>query len=74
MTRWHSPLLASADVGEARAFVRAELGQLLGDDDQSVRLSATLRVYLGGEHESVARVAAGGRHVYTITNRIRAAQ
>jgi DNA-binding PucR family transcriptional regulator len=35
-------LAISADVGEAREFVRAELGQLLGDDDQSIRLSATL--------------------------------
>jgi DNA-binding PucR family transcriptional regulator len=38
--------LASTDVEQARAFVTAELGQLVGDDDQSVRLSATLRVYL----------------------------
>jgi DNA-binding PucR family transcriptional regulator len=66
--------LASADVCEARAFVRAELGQLLGDDDQSVRLSATLRVYLE-ENMSPSRASRRvGVHEHTITNRIRAAQ
>jgi hypothetical protein len=66
--------LASADVGEAREFVRAELGQLIGDDDQSVRLSATLRVYLE-ENMSPSRASRRlGVHEHTITNRIRAAQ
>ena len=66
--------LASADVGQAREFVRAELGQLLGDDDQSVRLSATLRVYLE-ENMSPSRASRRlGVHEHTITNRIRAAQ
>jgi DNA-binding PucR family transcriptional regulator len=66
--------LASTDVGEAREFVRAELGQLLGDDDQSVRLSATLRVYLE-ENMSPSRASRRlGVHEHTITNRIRAAQ
>jgi DNA-binding PucR family transcriptional regulator len=66
--------LASADVGQAQAFVRAELGQLLGDDDQSARLSATLRVYLE-ENMSPSRASRRlGVHEHTITNRIRAAQ
>ncbi len=66
--------LASTDVAEAREFVRAELGQLLGDDDQSVRLSATLRVYLE-ENMSPSRASRRlGVHEHTITNRIRAAQ
>ena len=66
--------LASADVGEAREFVRAELGQLLGDDDQSVRLSATLRVYLE-ENMSPSRASRRlGVHEHTVTNRIRATQ
>jgi DNA-binding PucR family transcriptional regulator len=66
--------LASADVGQARAFVRAELGQLLGNDDQSARLSATLRVYLE-ENMSPSRASRRvGVHEHTITNRIRAAQ
>ena len=66
--------LASADVEEARAFVRTELGQLVGDDDQSTRLSATLRVYLE-ENMSPSRASRRlGVHENTITNRIRAAQ
>lgn len=66
--------LASTDVGEAREFVRAELGQLLGDDDQSVRLSATLRVYLE-ENMSPSRASRRlGVHENTIANRIRSAQ
>ncbi|HEY1507969.1 MAG TPA: helix-turn-helix domain-containing protein [Solirubrobacteraceae bacterium] len=66
--------LASTDVEEAREFVRAELGQLLGDDDQSVRLSATLRVYLE-ENMSPSRASRRlGVHEHTITNRIKAAQ
>ena len=66
--------LASTDVEEAREFVRAELGQLVGDDDQSARLSATLRVYLE-ENMSPSRASRRlGVHEHTITNRIRAAQ
>jgi DNA-binding PucR family transcriptional regulator len=66
--------LASTDVGEAREFVRAELGQLLGDDDQFVRLNATLRVYLE-ENMSPSRASRRlGVHENTISNRIKAAQ
>jgi DNA-binding PucR family transcriptional regulator len=66
--------LASTDVGEAREFVRAELGQLTGNDDQSARLNATLRVYLE-ENMSPSRASRRlGVHENTITNRIRAAQ
>jgi DNA-binding PucR family transcriptional regulator len=66
--------LASVDVGEAREFVKAELGQLLGDDDHSVRLNATLRVYLE-ENMSPSRASRRlGVHENTITNRIKAAQ
>jgi DNA-binding PucR family transcriptional regulator len=66
--------LASTDVEQAREFVRAELGQLAGNDDQSLRLSATLRVYLE-ENMSPSRASRRlGVHEHTITNRIRAAQ
>jgi DNA-binding PucR family transcriptional regulator len=66
--------LASADVGEAREFVGAELGQLLADNDHTARLSATLRVYLE-ENMSPSRASRRlGVHEHTITNRIRAAQ
>jgi hypothetical protein len=66
--------LASADVEHAREFVAAELGQLVGVDDHSRRLTATLRVYL---EENMSPLRAGQRlgvHENTITNRIRAAQ
>jgi DNA-binding PucR family transcriptional regulator len=66
--------LASTDVEQAREFVEAELGQLAGEDDQSLRLSATLRVYLE-ENMSPSRASRRlGVHEHTITNRIRAAQ
>jgi DNA-binding PucR family transcriptional regulator len=66
--------LASTDVEQAREFVKAELGQLVGDDDQSLRLSATLRVYLE-ENMSPSRASRRlGVHEHTITNRIKAAQ
>jgi DNA-binding PucR family transcriptional regulator len=68
------PALASADVGQAREFVASELGPLIADDDHSLRLSATLRVYLE-ENLSPSRAARRlGVHEHTITNRIRAAQ
>jgi DNA-binding PucR family transcriptional regulator len=66
--------LASADVDQAREFVASELGPLTADDDHSLRLSATLRVYLE-ENLSPSRAARRlGVHEHTITNRIRAAQ
>ena len=67
-------LAALADVGDARAFLRAELGQLLGDDDKSSRLSATLGAYL---EENTSPSRASRRldvHENTITDRIMAAQ
>jgi DNA-binding PucR family transcriptional regulator len=68
------PALASSDVGQAREFVASELGPLIADDDHSLRLSATLRVYLE-ENLSPSRAARRlGVHEHTITNRIRAAQ
>jgi len=77
VTHYHAvalAALASTDVGEAREFVRAELGRLLGDDDQSARLNATLRVYLE-ENMSPSRASRRlGVHENTISNRIRAAQ
>lgn len=66
--------LASTDLDHARQFVAAELGPLAADDDHTLRLAATLRVYL--EEQSSPRRAAErlGVHENTIANRIRAAQ
>jgi DNA-binding PucR family transcriptional regulator len=66
--------LASADVEQARAFVRTELGPLAARDDRTARLAATLQVYLE-ENLSPRRAAQRlGVHENTIVNRIRVAQ
>jgi DNA-binding PucR family transcriptional regulator len=66
--------LASADLEHARDFVRRQLGPLAGDDDDILRLSGTLRVYLE-ERSSPQRTAERlGVHPNTVANRIRAAQ
>ena len=66
--------LASADVEQATEFVMNELGQLTSDDDQSRRLSATLRVYLEENMSPLRASQRLGVHENTITNRIRTAQ
>ena len=66
--------LASADVGHAKEFVATELGQLAADDDQSRRLTATLRVYLEENMSPLRAAQRLGVHENTITNRIRTAQ
>ena len=66
--------LASADLDHARDFVLRELGPLADDDDEVLRLSGTLRVYLE-ERSSPRRTAERlGVHPNTVANRIRAAQ
>jgi DNA-binding PucR family transcriptional regulator len=66
--------LATADVEHAREFVVTELGQLAAGDDQSRRLSATLRIYLEENMSPLRASQRLGVHENTITNRIRAAQ
>jgi hypothetical protein len=66
--------LASADVEHAREFVTTELGDLAAADDQSRRLTATLRVYLEENMSPLRSSQRLGVHENTITNRIRAAQ
>jgi hypothetical protein len=77
VTRWDDvalAALASVDLELAHQFVARELGPLAGDDDQTARLAATLRVYLD-EGMSPRRAAQRlGVHENTIGNRIRAAQ
>lgn len=63
--------LASIDLDIARDYVAAELGPLAAQDDDTVRLSATLRVYLE-EHASPRRTAQRlGVHENTVKNRVR---
>jgi DNA-binding PucR family transcriptional regulator len=63
--------LASVDVELATEFVSEQLGPLAGQDDDTVRLTATLRVYL--EEQASPRRAAQrlGVHENTIKARIR---
>jgi DNA-binding PucR family transcriptional regulator len=66
--------LASADLEQARHFVARELGPLAADDDQTVKLAATLRVYLE-ERSSPRRTAQRlGVHENTIVKRIHTAR
>jgi DNA-binding PucR family transcriptional regulator len=63
--------VASADLDLARDFVARELGPLAEQDDDTVRLAATLRVYLE-EHASPRRTAQRlGVHENTVKNRVR---
>ena len=63
--------LASADLDLAREFVARELGPLAEPDDDTVRLAATLRVYLE-EQASPRRTAQRlGVHENTVKNRVR---
>ncbi len=63
--------MASADMDQARAFVRRELAELAARDDTSMRLAATLQIYLD-EHASRTRTARRlGVHENTISYRIR---
>jgi DNA-binding PucR family transcriptional regulator len=66
--------LASADLEQARHFVGRELGPLAADDDYTVKLAATLRVYLE-ERSSPRRTAQRlGVHENTIVKRIHTAR
>jgi DNA-binding PucR family transcriptional regulator len=66
--------LACADLEQAREFVAAELGSLAGSDDQTMRLSGTLRVYLEENMSPLRASQRLGIHENTVTNRIRSAQ
>lgn len=63
--------LASVDIRLAREFATRELGDLAEQDDDTLRLSATWRVYLE-ENASPRRAAQRlGVHENTIKNRVR---
>lgn len=66
--------LTSTDPDQARRFVVAQLGALLGDDRESQRLAETLEVYLQ-ERASPRRTAARlGVHENTVAARIHTAE
>jgi len=67
------PAVASSDFELSCRFVASELGQLSAQNDETVRLAATLRVYL---EENASPRRAGRRlgiHENTVKNRVRAA-
>jgi hypothetical protein len=59
---------------EARHFVRQELGSLAGDDESSLRLRATLSVFLDEQASFVNAAARLGVHKNTVAYRIRRAE
>ncbi|GAB7144125.1 PucR family transcriptional regulator [Mycobacterium riyadhense] len=77
VTRYHNVSLraiATADIDQARAFVRRELGRLGSDDETTRRLAATLRTYLD-ENCSRGRTATRLHvHENTVAYRVRQAE
>ena len=66
--------IATADLEQARIFVARELQGLVGTDDLTARLTATLRTYLD-EHSSRSRTARRlGIHENTVAYRIKQAE
>lgn len=65
--------LLTADLREAREFVRRELGELVADDDNTRRVAATLDVFFdeGSSHVRAARRL--GIHENTVAYRVRRA-
>jgi DNA-binding PucR family transcriptional regulator len=59
---------------EARHFVRQQLGSLAGDDESSLRLRATLSIFLEEQASFVNAAARLGVHKNTVAYRIRRAE
>jgi DNA-binding PucR family transcriptional regulator len=77
LTRYRSIALSSiatADLDQAEAFVQDELGGLAGSDDTSVRIAATVQVFLeeGSSQRRTARRL--GIHENTVRYRIEQAE
>lgn len=66
--------LASVDVESARDLITEKLGPLAAKDEQALRISATLHVYLEENMSPLRASRRLGVHENTITNRVRAAQ
>lgn len=66
--------LATADIDAARRFIHQELGRLAAQDDDTVRIASTLRVYFA-EMGTVARTARRlGVHKNTVLYRLQQAE
>lgn len=66
--------LATADLDQARAFVREALGPLEPNDDLTRRLAATVQVYLEEDSSSSRAARRLGIHENTVRYRIRQAE
>ena len=64
----------STDIERARRFVRSRLGALATDDEEHLRLRATLKVYLDEHGSRLAAAERIGIHANTVSNRIRTCQ
>ncbi|WP_354701498.1 hypothetical protein DSM112329_01816 [Paraconexibacter sp. AEG42_29] len=65
--------LMTQDLDHARAFVARELGGLAGTDDTTVRLAATLRVFLEEGKSPVRTARRLGIHQNTVVYRVKQA-
>lgn len=66
--------LATADLDQARSFVRATLGPLTPADDLTRRLAATVQVYLEEDSSSSRAARRLGIHENTVRYRMRQAE
>ena len=66
--------LMTHDLDEARRFVAGELGALAAEDDATLRLSSTLRVFLEEGASYVRAARRLGVHENTVTYRVRRAE
>jgi DNA-binding PucR family transcriptional regulator len=64
----------AGDLERARRFVRIHLGELASDDDEHLRLRATLKVFLDEHGSRQATADRLGIHANTVGNRIRTCQ
>src|SRR5204862_5377431 len=68
------PSLLLADADRARRFVERELGELARQDDATVRIRATLHVYLEEGARTINTAKRLGIHQNTVTYRVRQAE
>jgi len=65
--------MVSTDLDQARAFVRRELAGLVADDDTSMKLAATLQIYLEENGSRIRAAKRLGVHENTVSYRVKQA-
>ncbi|MEW6472779.1 MAG: helix-turn-helix domain-containing protein [Actinomycetota bacterium] len=66
--------LATSDLNQARRFVAEELGPLAGQDDATVRIAATLRVWFEEMGNTIQTARRLGIHKNTVLYRVQRAE